>query len=119
MGERDYASETHSTMFIIGEKQDEEESDPSQLDQSESSVESAVNEDEQINDNKFDFAKKWRPPKSTIVNEREVAPLTAFVYDINQFGNLTITFNKPIIVPRMIINNENRTIGFSGRQLTD
>ena len=60
MGERDYASETHSTMFIIGEKQDEEESDPSQLDQSESSVESAGNEDEQINDNKFDFAKKWR-----------------------------------------------------------
>ena len=104
-------------MFIIGEKQDEEESNPFQLDQSNLNVESAGTDDEQINDIKF--SKKWRPPKTAINNEREVTPLTAFVYDVNQFGNLTIAFNKPIIVPNFIINNKNRTIGFSGRQLAD
>ena len=29
-------------------------------------------------------------------------------------GNLTITFNKPIIIPKMVIHNENRTISYGG-----
>ena len=50
------------------------------------------------------------------VVERNVEPLRAFVYDISPTGNVTITFNKPIIVPKIVIY-DNRTIGFGDRML--
>ena len=63
----------------------------------------------------FDFFNKWRPSELPVV-ERNVKPLRAFVYDISQTGNLTITFNKPILVPKIVIY-DNRTIGFGDRRL--
>lgn len=125
MGESGYAAVTHTIMFVIGEKEAEqsagdaleEEKLSDELDETLKFEETAATKDKAL---PFVF-EKWRPPKpeKVVVNrERKVEPLAAFVYDISPSGNLTIVFNKPIIVPKIVINNENRTISFGLRQLT-
>ena len=34
---------------------------------------------------------------------RKIIPLIAYVYDVSPTGNLTIMFNKPIIVPNIYL----------------
>ena len=71
--------------------------------------------DEEV-DFEFNFFDKWRPPTVKRVIDKNVEPLQAYVYEVSPTGNLTITFNKPIIVPKIVIY-ENRTIGFGERML--
>ena len=65
----------------------------------------------------FDKLKRWRPKGPVTPTEKDVTPLKAFVSEITPLGNMTIAFNKPIIVPKMIIHQSNRTISYTGRQL--
>ena len=49
-----------------------------------------------------------------IYNTRELVPLIAYVYDISATGNLTIVFNKPILIPFITM-----TSGPNARRLED
>ena len=113
MGVTEYATKTHLTMFVIDREEEPEQEETVQTQTPD--VVSVIEIEEKEEEFVFDFFSKWRPAKREVVKDREYVPLTAFVYDITPNGNLTIRFNKPIIVPKMVIHNNNRTIGFGLR----
>ena len=57
-----------------------------------------------------------------MVGDRDVIPLEASVLSMSETGNLTVVFNKPIIIPPMIVTpvkNDTLATDSSQRLLVD